>query len=188
MKKILLTLIASASVLSGMSVAHAEGAYAGVGVTASRYKFDVPGASDSSTEAAAKVFAGYDIDKTWAVEGGYTNFGSKDHSFVQNGNAGQINTDSHAFYVAGKATMPVNDQVGVFGKLGVARTHDSISGTGAAAGLGGDPSKTGLYASVGAQYAINKNVALTAEVEHMGHSAEVGRKSTALSLGARYSF
>lgn len=188
MKKLLLTVIAAVSALSGMSMAHAEGAYAGVGVSANRYKFDVPGASSSSTEAGAKVFAGYDFDKTWALEGGYSNFGSKDYSFVQNGTAGQINTNSHAFYVAGKATMPVNEQVGVFGKLGVARTHDSISGSGAAAGLSSDPSRTGLYASLGAQYAINKNVALTAELEHMGRSADFGRKSTALSLGARYSF
>ncbi|WP_038500997.1 outer membrane beta-barrel protein [Janthinobacterium agaricidamnosum] len=193
MKKILFALIASATTLTaGMSMAHAEGAYAGVGVTASRYKFDVPnvasGDDHSGTKAAGKLFAGYDFNQTWAVEGGYEDFGSRDYNFTQNGGAtGSVSTASHGFYVAGKATMPVNDQVGVFGKLGVARNHDSISGSGAAAGLSGD-NKTGLYASVGAQYAINKNVSLTAEVEHFGQSADQGHKSTALSLGARYNF
>ncbi|HAT31572.1 MAG TPA: flagellar motor protein MotB, partial [Janthinobacterium sp.] len=185
MKKILFALVASVSALSGMSIAHADGlqgAYVGAGVTASRYKFDVPGAVSSDDhsgyKSAGKLFAGYDFDKTWAVEGGYTDFGGKTYNFTQNGVPGGIHTDSHAFYVAGKATMPVSDQVGVFGKLGVARTHDSMDGTGAAAGSSSD-SKSGLYASVGAQYAINKNVSLTAEVEHFGQSADQGRKSTA---------
>lgn len=192
MKKILFALIASATTLSaGMSLAHAEGPYAGVGVTASRYKFDVQNATSnddhSGTKAAGKVFAGYDINQTWAIEGGYEDFGSRNYNYTQNGVAGNISSDSHAFYVAGKGTVPVNEKVGVFGKLGVAQNHDSISGTGAAAGISGE-NKTGLYASVGAQYAINQKVSLTAEVEHFGKSADQGRKATALSLGARYNF
>ncbi|MET3130143.1 OOP family OmpA-OmpF porin [Oxalobacteraceae bacterium GrIS 1.11] len=190
MKKIFFALIATAATLS--SVAHAEGAYVGAGVTAGRFNYSVPGATSgddhSGYKSAGKIFGGYDIDKTWAVEGGYTDFGSKSYNYTsQAGVNGTINTDSHALYVAGKATMPVNEQIGVFGKLGVARLHNGISGSGDAAGISGD-SKTGLYASVGGQYAINKNVSLTAEVEHFGQSADQGRKSTALSVGARYNF
>lgn len=192
MKKIFIAMIASAAALSGVSMAHAEGAYIGAGVTAGRYKFDVPnttsGSDNSGYKAAGKLFAGYEFDKNWALEGGYADFGSRDDHFVQNGANGSIESKTHGYYLAGKASMPINEQVGVFGKLGVARNHDSITGTGAAAGVTGSDNKTGLYASVGAQYAINKNVALTAEVEHFGQSAEFGHKSTALSLGARYNF
>lgn len=191
MKKTLFTLIAAAATLSGVSLAHAEGAYVGAGVVASRYKFDVPGAlsSDdrSGTRAAGKLFGGYEFDKTWGVEAGYTDFGSKGYSFTQAGNPGRIDTDSHAFYVAGKVSAPVNAQLGVFGKLGASRNHDGASGTGVAAGIAGD-SKTALYASVGAQYALNKNVALTAELEHYGKGSDFGRKANALAFGARYSF
>jgi OOP family OmpA-OmpF porin len=192
MKKIFIAMIASAAALSSVSIAHAEGAYVGAGVTASRYKFDVPntssGSDDSGVKAAGKLFAGYEFDKTWGVEGGYANFGSKDYNFVRNGVNGHIDSKSHGYYVAGKATMPVNEQVGVFGKLGVARNSDSIHGTGAAAGVRDGDNKTGLYASVGAQYAINKNVSLTAEVERFGKSAAYGHKSTGVSFGARYNF
>lgn len=191
MNKILFALIASVTALSSVSLAHAEGAYAGVGVGATRFKFDVPNAvsSDdrSGTKAIAKVFGGYEFDKTWGVEAGYTNFGSQDYNFTQGGAAGRIDTDSHSLYVAGKASAPINEQVSVFGKLGAARNHDGVSGSGAAAGVQGD-SKTGLYASVGAQYAVNKNVALTAELEHYGKGADFGRKSSALAIGARYNF
>jgi OOP family OmpA-OmpF porin len=191
MKKILFTLIASTAALSGVS--HAQSAYVGAGVTASEYKFDVPNATSSGnrsgTQAAGKVFAGYDFDKTWAVEGGYMDFGSRDYSYTntRNGQGGNINTDSSAFYVAGKATMPINQQVSVFGKLGVIENRDKVRSSGDAAGLRGE-NNTNLYASVGAQYAINQQVSLTAEVEHTGKSNGYGRDSNAVSLGARYNF
>ena len=186
MKNILFAVIATSAALSG--VAQAEGAYVGAGAVGSRYNFDAPGTSDSGNKISGKVFGGYEFDKTWGVEGAYTDFGSK--SFSYNGGssgAGGIDTDSHAFYVAGKATMPINEQFSVFGKLGAVNTHDNVSGSGTAANFKGD-SKTGVYASLGGQYAINKNVALTAEVEHYGKSASFGRKSDALALGVRYSF
>ncbi|MES2742268.1 MAG: outer membrane beta-barrel protein [Pseudomonadota bacterium] len=190
MKKALIALIASGAALSSVS-AYAQSAYMGAGVTASRYKFDVPNATSaddhSGYKSAGKIFGGYDIDKTWGVEAGYTDFGSKDYSYTANGGNGRIETDSHAFYLAGKASMPINEQASVYGKLGAARNHDGVSGSGAAAGLSGE-SKTGLYASVGAQYAINQNVSLIAEYEHYGKSSDYGRKSSALSFGAKYNF
>ena len=184
-KKILFAMIASVTALTGMSAAHAEGAYVGAGVTGNRYNFDIPGATSadnhSGYKAGAKIFAGYDFDKTWAVEGGYADFGSKDYSYVTGAGNGAVKSDSHGYYLAGKATMPVSDKVGVFGKLGVARVNNSLSGTGLSTGVTGE-NKTGVYASVGAQYAINEKVSLTAEVEHFGH------KATGLALGARYNF
>lgn len=191
MKKTLFTLIAAAATLSGVSLAHAEGAYVGAGVAASRYNFNVPNAvsSDdhSGTRIAGKLFGGYEFDKTWGVEAGYSDFGGKGYSFTQAGVPGHFDTDSRVFYVAGKATAPVNAQLGVFGKLGVSHNRDDASGSGAAAGIGGD-SKTALYASVGAQYALNKNVALTVELEHYGKGGNFERKASALAFGARYSF
>lgn len=191
MKKTLVTMIAAAATLSGVSLAHAEGAYVGVGVAVSRYDFNVPNAvsSDdhSGTRTAGKLFGGYEFDKTWGVEAGYADFGSKGYSFTLAGAPGHFDTNSHAYYVAGKATAPVNAQLGVFGKLGLSRNRDGASGSGVAAGISGD-SKTALYASVGAQYAINKNVSLTAELEHYGKGGNFERKASALAFGARYSF
>ncbi len=186
MKKILFAVIAASAALSSISIAHAEGAYAGAGAVASRYSFNEPGTDQSGNKVSGKLFAGYEFDKTWGVEAGYTDFGSKSFTFNGSNGASQVATDSHAFYVAAKATAPINEQFSVFGKLGVASTHDNISGD-VQSNFQGD-SKTGLYASIGGQYAINKNVALTAELEHYGQSADFGRKADALAFGARYSF
>ena len=98
-----------------------------------------------------------------------------------------MKSDSHGYYLAGKASMPVSEKVGVFGKLGVAKVKNSLSGTGLSTGISGND-KTGVYASVGAQYALNEKVSLTAEVEHFGKSADQGRKATGLAIGARYNF
>jgi OOP family OmpA-OmpF porin len=189
MKKILTTLIATSAALSG--VAYAQSAYVGASVVAGQYEYNVPNAvsgdNKSGTKAAGKVFAGYNFDKTWAVEAGYTDYGSQSYSYLSRGGSGSIHTDSTAFYVAGKATMPINDRVSVYGKLGAIENRDKIRGVGNASGLR-NVIRTNLYAAVGAEYAINTKVSLLAEYEHNGKSANQGRESGAVSLGARYSF
>jgi len=194
MKKVLFALITTATALTGISSAHAAdlGAYAGVGVVGTRDKFDVSGAvggDDSKTKVTPKLFVGYNIDKTFAVEGGYTSFGSASRDFSVNGNAGHIESSAHSFYLAGKGTVPVNEQVSVFGKLGVARNHNSVDATGSAADLGGSGNKTALYASVGGEYAINKQISLSLEYEHYGkNDNDFGRKKGAITAAVAYHF
>jgi OOP family OmpA-OmpF porin len=189
MKKILTTLIVTSAALSG--AAFAQSAYLGAGVVAGQYEYNVPGATSAGnkngTKAAGKVFGGYNFDKTWAVEVGYTDYGDRSYNYSRGGNDGSIHTDSTAFYVAGKATVPVNDRVSMYGKLGVIENRDKIRGTGDAFGIRSD-NKTNLYAAVGAEYAINSKVSLLAEYEHNGKSANQGRESGAVMLGARYNF
>lgn len=195
MKKLIFALVSSAATLSSVSMAHADGlqgVYVGAGATANNYRYDVEGATSSDknngTKIGGKVFGGYNIDKNWAVEGGYQDFGSRDYHYTANGAPGTINSGSHAFYVAGKGTQAINEQVSVFGKLGVARTHDGVSGTGVANMSEADPSKTALYASVGASYAINTNVSLVTEIEHYGKAPDFGRKKNAVAVSAVYNF
>src|SRR5471030_3189868 len=188
MKKILFAMIAGATALSGISAANAADAgtaYIGAGVVGSHYDIKVPGAvsgdDNNGDKATGKVFAGYNIDKTWAVEGGYTDGAT--------GAAGSIHTDAHSLYLAGKGTLPINDQFNVFGKLGAARNHNSVDATGDAAGLNGSGSKTALYASVGGEYLLNKNVSLSLEYENYGkNDIDVGRKTGAITAGVRYNF
>jgi OOP family OmpA-OmpF porin len=88
-------------------------------------------------------------------------------------------------YVAGKASMPINDQFSAFGKLGVENSHRSYSTT---AGMGGSNSDTGVYAGVGVQYNLNQKVALTAEYERYGNKKDFGAKPDVWTVGARYNF
>lgn len=195
MKKILFALVASAAALAGTSAYAADDAgtaYIGAGVVGSHYKFDVPNATSvsdrSGDKATGKIYAGYNIDKTWAVEGGYTDFGKKGYDYTTGGAAGHVQTKANSFYVAGKGTFPVNEQVALFGKLGVARNHNDVTTTGIAS-VSGDANKSALYASVGAEYAINKNVKVSLEYENYGkNNVDLGRKNGAITAGVRYNF
>ncbi|WGG50367.1 outer membrane beta-barrel protein [Rugamonas sp. DEMB1] len=186
MKKILFALIASATALTGVAQAADAGtAYVGAGLVGSRYKFDVPNSSStddrSGSKVSGKLFAGYNLDKNWAVEGGYTDFGKNTYNYTKNGVTGKIESKSNSLYLAGKYSQPINEQFAVFGKLGVARNSNKINGN------KGD--KTGLYASVGGEYAINKNVSLSLEYEHYGkNESDLGRKNGAITGGLRYNF
>jgi len=194
MKKILFALVASAAALSGTS-AYADDAgtgYIGAGVVGSRYEFNAPNAlsgdNHSGYKAGGKVYGGYNIDQTWAVEAGYTDFGKKSYNYTSNGLPGGIRTDAHSYYLAGKGTWPVNQQIALFGKLGVARNTNEVSTSGFSS-VSGDKDKTALYASVGAEYAINKNVKVSLEYENYGkNDIDTGRKSGAVTAGVRYAF
>lgn len=201
MKKIIFALVASAAALSG-TAAYAQSntqdaagtGYIGAGVVGSRYDFDNAGAGSlssdnkSGTKAAGKIYGGYNIDSTWAVEAGYTDFGKRSYNYTQGGAAGGINTDAHSYYVAGKGTWPVARDFALFGKLGVARNHNEVTTTGIATAYGSE-NKTALYASVGGEYAINKNVKVSLEYENYGKSdIDTGRKAGAVTAGLRYNF
>ncbi|MYM33068.1 outer membrane beta-barrel protein [Duganella sp. FT50W] len=201
MKKIIFALVASAAALSG-TAAYAQSntqdaagtAYIGAGVVGSRYNFDAAGDGSQSgdnktgSKAAGKIYGGYNIDNTWAVEAGYTDFGKRSYNYTQGGAAGGINTDAHSYYVAGKGTWPVARDFAVFGKLGVARNHNEVTTSGVAS-LNGSDNKTALYASVGGEYAINKNVKVSLEYENYGKSdIDTGRKAGAVTAGLRYNF
>ena len=197
MKKILFALIASATALSGASAYAADDAgtgYLGAGLLGSRYSFNGPTATSgddrTGTKAAGKIFGGYNIDKTFAVEGGYTDFGSQTYNYTVGTAANRLESDAHSFYLAGKASAPINEQFSVFGKLGVSRNHNSIGSSGTAASVyGSSGNKTALYASVGAEYALNKNVSLSLEYENYGKNENsLGRKNGAITGGLRYNF
>lgn len=196
MKKILTALITSAAAFGGMSAAHAAdiGPYAGVGVVSSEHKYDLSNDTSkgdrTSNEWSGKIYGGYQLNQNLAVEGGYTDFGKSSYNYSVGTANGHIDSKSHAFYLAGKGSMPINQQLSVFGKLGVAFNKNEVHGTGLAAPYAvGDSSRTNLYASVGGEYAVNEKVSLSLEYEHYGkNDVDQGRKKGALSLGARYSF
>lgn len=197
MKKILTALIVSATAFGGVSAAYAAddvGPYAGVGVVASKHKYslsnDTSNGDRNSSEWSGKIYGGYQLNKNFALEGGYTDFGNSDYNYSVGSAAGHIDSKSHAFYVAGKGSVPINQQLSVFGKLGVAYNKNEVHGTGLAAPYAaGDNNRSNLYASVGGEYALNEKVSLSLEYEHYGKNAtDQGRKKGAVSLGARYSF
>jgi OOP family OmpA-OmpF porin len=189
MKKLIFALIAGATAMGAAQAQNTAGRpYVGVGAVSAEHKLAVPGVtttSDGDRKTSAKIFGGYDIDQNFGVEAGYTDFGKARSNYTIAGVPGSVETKGHAVYVAGKATAPVNEQFGVYGKLGAAYNKAEMSG---APGMNRKDSDTGLYAAVGAQYNISPQTALTLEYERYGEKKEFGPKPDAISLAARFNF
>lgn len=185
MKKLIFAL--AATVALGAAQAATPGPYIGVGIANADHNASIPGASSTSSDGwktSGKIFGGYEFDQTFGVEVGYTDFRSSDYSYTLNGVNRTGSSDGKSYYVAGKATAPVNEQFSVFGKLGAAQNKRNFSDS----LLNGDSSKTELYAGVGAQYNFNPKVAVTLEYERYGKNQDIGAKSSVVTLGAKYAF
>jgi opacity protein-like surface antigen len=184
MKKIIFAIIAAAT---AMGSAQAAGPYVGLGIASADHSYNLPGATGVNGDgykASGKIFGGYDIDQTWGVEAGYTDFRKSDYNYTVNGVNGTGTSDGHSFYLAGKATAPINEQFSVYGKLGAANNKRTLSDP----VYGRSDSKTEVYAGVGAQYNLSQKVALTLEYERYGKSKDVGAKADVITVGAKYAF
>ncbi|UGQ46291.1 outer membrane beta-barrel protein [Massilia endophytica] len=195
MKKTILALLASTTAFGALSTAHAADntPYVGIGAVSSEHRYNIPGDTSSgdrkSNEWGGKIFGGVQINPTWAVEAGYTDFGKSDYAYTVGSATGRVESDAKSFYLAGKGSYPVNDQFSLFGKLGVAHNKNDVSGTGLASAVRGDSSRNALYAAVGAEYTVNQKVSLSLEYEHYGkNDIDVGRRKGAVTLGANYNF
>lgn len=187
MKKLIFALIAGTAV---MTAAQAQTtttprAYVGVGVASADHEFQ--GANDSDGwKASGKLFGGVELDQTFGVEAGYTDFRKSRANYSIGGLNGTAESDGYGAYLAGKATMPINEQTSVYGKLGV--THTKAKLRSAAVGLNHSESDNGVYAGVGVQYALNQQVSLLAEYERYGKKKDFGAKPDVLTIGAKYNF
>ena len=186
MKKRIFALLAAVAV---MGAAHAEGPYIGVGIASADHATSIGGATGVSGDgykASGKLFGGVEMDKMWGVEAGYTDFRSAHYNYRVGAVPGTASSDGHALYLAGKASAALNGNFSVFGKLGVEQTKTTLNAS--IAGLSRSDSKTGVYAGIGGQYNLSKQVALTLEYERYGKSRDFGAKADVFTVGARYSF
>lgn len=153
--------------------------YIGVGVAG----------SDNDTtddwQAGAKIFGGYNIDRNWAVEAGYTRFGGKEFDLSTLPGYPKGNVKGANSYVAARYGIPLNDRVSAYGKLGVSYTERKTAMPYSSNLAHYD---SGLYGAIGLQYALTPNVALVGEYERHGTTKEWGVKADSVSVGLKYGF
>ncbi|NRR30172.1 porin family protein [Oxalobacteraceae bacterium] len=194
MKQLIFALIAGAF---AASAAHAEGPYIGLGVASTDYNFKISGGSGVNYGQATnisgdgykqslKVFGGFDFTPMFGVEAGYTDLRKAEATYNIGPIPGRATADGKRAYVAGKATAPLNEQFSVFGKLGVGYKKSEFRAN--TLGYNHDDSTTGLYAGVGVQYNLSKQIGLTLEYERYGKKDEFGAKPDAITVAARYNF
>ena len=189
-KRILLAFIASAAT---MGAAHAQTPYVGLGVTSTDHNYKISGATGVSGEkwkSSAKVFGGVEFPvqqgmPKFGVELGYVDLPSVTANYSIGTTAGRVTTDGSRYYVAGKASVPMNEQFEFYGKLGVGHNRTKVSN---ASFNVGDRSKTEAYGALGAQWNLAPQWGVVLEYERFGKSKDIGAKADSWTLGARYSF
>jgi OOP family OmpA-OmpF porin len=191
MRQLVLALLASATALAASAQTtdrEFPRAYMGLGAASADHDYSIRGLSNIDADGfdtSVRVFGGYEFDRIWGVEAGYTDFTRSDFSFVQNNRPGTGDGDGYGVYVAGKARYPLAPQWEVLGKLGIAYSHRNVNTT---TGIHFNDDDTGVYAGVGLQWNVHPQWALTAEYERYGKSKDNGAKADVFTVGLRYNF
>ncbi len=136
-----------------------------------------------------KAQLGYQVNKYFAVEGGYVDLGNAKYSVSGPGLSGDIKLKASGANLAALAIYPLDDTFSVFGKLGVIDAKAKLEGN----GFSDSSTKAKLNFGVGASYALAKDLALRAEIEQfnkLGDDNTTGKKVNVnlYSVGVAYRF
>ncbi len=159
-KKILLgTLFAAVS-----SVAFAEdaGIYGGLNLGIGKPDINMPNGRDKESSGVAGIVLGYKFNPYLAVEGQYTGIGK-----VTDNVSGSAKADAASLSVLG--ILPLNQNINLYGKLGVAATKTTVSSS---LSPMNDATRTGVTYGLGAEYNVNRNVGLRLGWDHFNAAVD----------------
>lgn len=204
-----LSLAVLAAIVSQYAVADDAGWYVGGNVGQSRAKIDneritnnILGAgftsvtiSDDDRDVGYKLFAGYQFNKYFALEGGYFNLGKFGYT-ATTVPAGTLNGEIklQGLNLDAVGLWPITEKFSAFGRLGAnyAEAKDSFVGTGAVVVTNPNPSKrdTNVKFGLGLQYAFTESTAMRLEAERYVINDAVGNRGDIdlISLGLVYRF
>ncbi|SEA12318.1 Outer membrane protein beta-barrel domain-containing protein [Thiothrix caldifontis] len=135
-----------------------------------------------NSDKSWKAFAGVRVNDNIVVEGGYVDFGKQTGSHT----SGDISQQATAFTTAAVAGIPMNEQIEIFGKAGIARwTLEKTDSSGTTENTGTD-----VLVGVGADYNLGDNMGVRAEWERfkdVGSTADHSGDIDMMSLGFIFS-
>lgn len=147
--------------------------------------------ADDDSDTAWKIFGGYRLNDNFGVEATYMDYGTITADSVVTAPAAatiNLDADTTAWIVDAVGMLPLNDQFGLFGKLGVASWQIDSSASvvvgGTAASISGDDDGNDFHFGVGANYALMGNIGLRAEWERINGDDDLD----AWTVGAQMSF
>ena len=152
-------LAASGLVVSSASMAQGKPSDTGfyIGATLGQSDFDVDcgsigaGVSCDTKDTAFRILGGYQINKNFAAEIGYHDFGK----VTVSGPGGSADIKANAFELVGLGMFPINPQFSIYGKLGFYR--------GEAKALGEKETNTDFTYGLGVQYNFNPKLGVRGE-------------------------
>jgi OOP family OmpA-OmpF porin len=158
MKKLLIAAAVSAALFAGQASAQM---YVGAGVGSSK---------NDNREDSWKLYAGYQFDRTWGIEGAYTDLGKYQGADVE------------SWSLAGTGTMHLNEQWSLIGKLGASTNRADFAGA---------SDHTDVLVGLGLGYSFTKSVGMRLEYEDLGKLSDAGvgnSRGKNLSLSLKYGF
>ena len=150
---------------------------------------------DDDRSTGFKVFGGYQLNKNFAVEGGYFELGKFGYT-ATTVPAGTLNGNIklRGLNLDLVGIVPLTDKFSAFGRAGLnyAQARDSFSGTGAVQVGNPNPRKndTNYKLGLGLQYALTESLAVRAEAERYRVNDAVGNRGhiDLVSVGLVYRF
>lgn len=151
--------------------------------------------SNDDRDTAYKIYGGYQLNRNFAIEGGYFDLGNFGYT-ATTVPAGTLNGNIklRGLNLDLVGIVPITDKFSAFGRVGLnyAQARDSFSGTGAVYVANPNPSKYGTNYKVGlgVQYAFTDALAMRLEAERYRIDDAVGNKGhiDVASLGLIYRF
>ena len=157
-----------------------------------------------------RLTLGYAFNQYLALEAGYSHlddrgfhkpnpFNAREMAIDEAVGAGVLGERSYTTHLAAKITVPVNERLTAYGKLGVAQsvvkndgfvTRDMAEAhaAGRSAGAFGSETGTGAYGALGAKYKLNDKATLKGEVIMNGSADKFRSNSNASSVRGSVGF
>ncbi|MDB5822032.1 MAG: flagellar motor protein MotB [Herminiimonas sp.] len=202
-------LVAFAIAATPFAMAQEAGWYAGANVGQSRAKIDdaritgglqasglaTTSINDDDRSTGYKLYGGYQINRNFALEGGYFDLGK--FGFTANtAPAGTLsgNTRMRGLNLDLVGILPITEKFSAFARAGVAyaEAKDNFSGTGAVNVLNPNPSRreANYKLGLGVQYELTQALAMRGEVERYRVNDAVGNRGdiNLVSVGLVYRF
>jgi opacity protein-like surface antigen len=181
MKKVLAASVVAAGLLGASTVAMAQDSagrmYAGISLGQAELKgfcSDVQGiaasvggsvASCDEKDSMFKFFLGYRVNRNFAIEGSYIDYGDASATGQSFGVPFRVSADATAFGVAALGIIPLGERFSLFGKFGLLFSDGGATASGAGGSFSDSGSDTGLHLGVGAMFDITRNFGVRAEWE-----------------------
>jgi hypothetical protein len=132
-----------------------------------------------------RLVAGVNLNPFLAVETGYVERIDRGFHKIDPGRpedvSGALGARGFHSYLAGKLTVPVDDKLSAYGKLGIAYSERKGGDNGYKTDVDAGP-----YVGVGAKYRLNEKAAVTVEAQRHGDTAKKwGGATNANGVGAK---
>ena len=150
-----------------------------------------PIGSVDSSGLAGRFYVGYDFNKYFAIEGGMTLLPRvKFHDVIAPAGVSDINFRQSAFDLLAKATLPLPNNFGIYGKAGIAsvfRNGFEGSRDGQVTDLSGNYNNTVPVVGVGANYGFNDHVLADVSLMHYCGTGDL-QPTDFIGVGVVYRF